>query len=290
MRRGKALVAAALAAAVLPLPSAQADTLHLQPQLVREVRFDGKVSYSPPAGGATRRGTITFALRSFQGLEATGKGNSDTAGDPEFDPYLGAGPQQAGLLRYEACMTLIIKDVINEKNHCDLLDATLAMDPTLEDASITASLMHNEDWVISVNARVEGVGDIANEPPSQRVDPVFTPATDECVAGSEQYTVSAQRYVESRGGATDYDDVDLSCVTGGTDAVLGAFVGRPGIMIVGNIYHQDPKIGLIPFLVNEFQVTMRQGIDLITAQERGPVVCYHPQGPPSPPLFPGCYV
>lgn len=232
--RTKLVALGVLASFVVPSQS-QATDFYALGQVFREVKISTVVQHSATG----KKGTLTLTLRQSQGTEFY----KDPLGQDPIDHYLlshhiGVGPQgSVGGSRFEGCMDLIIKGVIERKNRCRVVGTPqLEFDPSMTTIALSAGFGAPQDFTTTVNLDLEGIGTIADE------------------------------------GQSPNTQVSTQYKGAGYDVSMERSVKRDGIVRLGTIF--DPvaeSIWVRPTASDTVEI--RQGIKFGSHTARGPLRC-----------------
>lgn len=265
MRRGIKLAAVAVIAALLPVAGANADEAYARFELVREITISGQVKHLETG----KTGTMSLVVRSRQGID--GRKIPTGSGDPggiEYQPYVGLPNSTAGLARYDGCVTVIIAGITSEKNQCRMLDAQITTDPAMNEATFVATIAENDDdWGISVTAKIEANSQPVVTDPGSTVTPKYVDRTGVCTKSVQEY--DAGLYVPTG----SKDTLDLVCLTARLDALVGRQAERSGIVRIGNVFDERPMIGMMAMLPATFTASLRTRVELAGYVDRARVVC-----------------
>lgn len=276
MRRGAKLAAVALAATILPVPSAHADDARVLVQLVRELSLSGDVSHTNPNTGKTTKGTMTFSLRTLQGIEVYKIPTAESLDGVDREVFLGLVAQPTGLARTQGCLTIKIAGVTDERNKCELVDAQMNADPAMMNASFVATIAQGGGWKATVNGKVEGTGTPVLADAGTGAQPELKDQSARCVKSAQDYRASVQLLtldpMTVKPGTRD--DLNLVCTEGHSEALVAHQAQRDAILVIGSVFDERPSIGLITMLPATFKASIRTRVEVGLGATRGPAVCF----------------
>jgi hypothetical protein len=290
MRRGTKLAAAAMMAAILPMPAANADGAQLILEVIREVRLSGQVVHTNPDTGVSKQGTMSFTLQSIQGLDVLKIPTAEQLDGVDYDVYFGLPVQAAGQARSKGCLTLKITGVTNETNRCSILDAQLTADPAMTEAAFVATVQNPDGWRITVNSKLEGTGTPTVSDEGTSATPQVNPQTARCQKSVEAFHAEARVLifppVVIKDGSSD--SLNLHCVDGESKGFVARQAERPSIVVVGSVFDERPHIGFIRMLPQTFTSSIQTRLEVRPSYTRSPAICFNV---PFAVVVPaGCYI